>query len=329
MIIHSHHIFVAKMKKLINVLWIIGPLGLLLASSVSALACDVCGCSVGGNYFGIVPQFQKNFIGLRYQYRAFDSEHLTLFPGEKPLRTHEAFHTTELWGRYVPHKKIHLFTFIPYNYYTKDEEQIRSVVSGIGDVSLVANYIIVNSGERADKKWKHALQIGAGIKLPTGKSDRIMEGSDVLLPSLQAGTGAFDIPLNLIYTMRHKQWGVNMESNYRITTINKRDYKFGDRANASLRFFYWQKVKNISLLPHLGTGFEYGFMDKDKGVWREYTGSSVVLANAGIDLYYKRIIVNFSTQTPLYQHVAKGQIAGKQRFSVGISMLIDKINGND
>src|SRR5690606_24927340 len=99
----------------------------------TALACDVCGCSVGGSYFGILPQFQQNFIGLRYQHRNFNSEHLTLFPGEVPLKTQETFHTTELWSRYVPHPKVHLFAFVPFNYYTKDEEGIRSTVSGIGD----------------------------------------------------------------------------------------------------------------------------------------------------------------------------------------------------
>jgi hypothetical protein len=310
------------MKKLIHVLWITGILSLLSSSNIQA--CDVCGCSVGSGYFGILPQFQKNFIGLRYQYRAFDSEHLVLFQGEKPLRTQEVFHTTELWARYVPHKRIHLFAFLPYNYYTKDEEQIHSVVSGIGDVSLVANYIIFNTGEQAGGMLKHALQFGVGVKLPTGKSNHTQEHTGLLVPSLQVGTGAFDAPLNLIYTIRYKQLGMNIEGNYRINTINKRGYKFGDRVNSSLRFFYWQKMGNVSLLPHIGTGIEYGFWDKKDGEKQEYTESTSIMGNAGLDLYYKRIIVNFSTQLPFYQYIAKGQITGKQRFSVGLSVLIDK-----
>lgn len=301
---------------------ITGVLALLLCSTAPAFACDVCGSSAGGNYFGILPQFQKNYVGLRYQYRAFDSEHLTLFPGEIPLRTAEAFHSTELWGRYVPHKKVHVFAFIPYNYYTKDEAQLRSVVSGIGDVSLITNYILINTGEQAGKVWKHALQAGIGIKFPTGKSNHIPEYAGLLVPNLQTGSGSFDLPLNLVYTLRYKKLGINMEGNYRVNTVNKRGYQFGDRIASSFRLFYWQNIRNISLLPHIGSSFEYSGTDKNKGTEQEYTGSKVVTGNAGMDLYYKQLILNFSAQIPLYQHIAKGQISARSRFHAGISFLL-------
>ncbi len=293
---------------------------LSMALSVNtASACDVCGCGVGGNYFGILPQFQQNFVGLRYQHRSFISEHLTLFPGETPLKTQETFHTTELWGRYVPHPNVHLFAFVPYNYYTKDEDQIHSVVSGIGDISLMAHYIVFNTGDIMEQKWKHALQIGTGIKLPTGKSNDIQEHSGLLIPSLQAGTGAFDIPFSLIYTIRKDKWGANAEANYRLNMYNKRDYKFGDRISTSVRTFYWLGKGDFTILPHLSVGYEHGFRDTDNGADAEYTGSQSVLGGAGFDLYYKRFILNANTQIPLYQHIAQGQITGNSRFNIGIA----------
>lgn len=288
-------------------------------SNNTATACDVCGCSVGGNYFGILPHFHQNFIGVRYQNRSFISEHLTLFPGEIPLKTQESFHTAELWGRYVPHPKVHLFAFVPYNQYTKDEEGIRSVVSGIGDISLMAHYIVFNTGNMDELTWKQALQIGSGIKLPTGKSDNIQEHSGLLIPSLQAGTGAVDIPFSMIYTLRNDQWGINTEANYRWNLINKRDYKFGDRISTSLRAFYWLGNDQFTLLPHLSVNYEYGFKDKSEGVEAEYTGSQSILAGAGLDFYFDRFIVNASYQLPLYQDIAQGQITGNPRFNVGIA----------
>jgi hypothetical protein len=298
----------------------IGIVALSMALSVNtALACDVCGCSVGGSYFGILPQFQQNFVGLRYQHRSFTSEHLTLFPNEAPLKTQETFHTTELWGRYVPHPKVHLFAFVPYNYFTKEEENIHSVVSGLGDVSLMAHYIVFNTGDSVKTKWKQALQIGTGIKLPTGKSNHIQEHSGLLIPSIQAGTGAFDIPFSIIYTIRNGKWGANAEANYRLNLHNKRDYKFGDRMTTSVRTFYWYGKKNFTILPHLSVGYEHGFRDTDKGAEAEYTGSQSILGGAGIDFYYKRFILNANTQIPLYQHIAQGQITGKSRFNIGIA----------
>jgi hypothetical protein len=295
---------------------------LVFTGGYNAFACDVCGCSVGGSYFGILPQFQKNFIGVRYQQRSFDSEHLTLFPGEVPLNTRETFHTTELWGRYVPHKNLQLFAFVPYNYYTKDEEGIHSVTSGLGDINLMAHYIIFNTGEDVEKKWKQALQVGTGIKLPTGKSDDIQAHTGLLIPSLQAGTGAFDIPFSLIYTVRHGKWGVNAEANYRLNMANKRDYRFGDRITTSARAFYWLSNQSFSLLPHLGLSYEYGFLDKNKGAEQEYTGNKSLLGGGGLDIYFKRFIFNANTQLPLYQYMAKGQITGGQRWNFGIAFLL-------
>ncbi len=294
---------------------------LYFAMISASLSCDICGCSVGGNYFGILPKFQNNFIGVRYQYRSFDSEHLILFPGDVPMKTHETFHTAELWGRYVVNRKLHLFAFLPYNYYIRDENETRSVVSGVGDISLMASYIVINTGNELSSNWKHALQIGAGIKLPTGKSNSIEPHSGLLIPSLQVGTGSFDLPFNLIYTLRYNQVGLNVEANYRMNTSNKRKYKFGDRITSSARIFYWKKIKNTSFLPHLGMSFEYGFIDQDKKVKQEYTQSNVLMGNVGIDVYYRKMILNLSTQMPLYQDIAQGQIVSKQRLYAGVSFL--------
>ncbi|MBP8240682.1 MAG: hypothetical protein KAX50_12000 [Saprospiraceae bacterium] len=52
---------------------------LWVLASGQVLACDVCGCAVGGNYLGILPQFRRHFAGVRFQYRTFDSEHPNLF----------------------------------------------------------------------------------------------------------------------------------------------------------------------------------------------------------------------------------------------------------
>jgi hypothetical protein len=283
-------------------------------------ACDVCGCSVGGNYFGILPQFRRHFVGIRYQYRPFQSTHATLFEGETPLVTKEYFHTAELWGRYVPHKNVQLYAFVPTNYFLKTEEGKKTEYSGLGDISLMANYFVLNTGDSAARNWKHALQVGAGVKLPTGKANKV-ENDVRLNPYLQMGTGSLDIPLSIIYTLRYKRFGLNAEANYRVNTPNQQSYRFGNRLASSARLFYWHKVKSNSFLPNAGINYESADRDTDNGVGKEFTGGYSVFANIGIDIFYRDFSLNLSARPPLHEHFGDGNVKSFTRFAASFVYL--------
>jgi hypothetical protein len=62
---------------------------LLLAPS-KLRACDICGCGVGSYYLGILPEFKKRFIGLRYQHKGLIT-HLNATGGRSYLTTNETY----------------------------------------------------------------------------------------------------------------------------------------------------------------------------------------------------------------------------------------------
>lgn len=130
---------------------------MVLLTTGSAYACEVCGCSMGGNYFGILPQFHGHFVGLRYQYRSFRSEHVPLFSESEQLISHEYFQTAELWGRWNPSKKVQLFAFVPVNFMHKQEAGITTLENGLGDVSLVVNVVLLNTGDDIRKRYWRAI----------------------------------------------------------------------------------------------------------------------------------------------------------------------------
>ena len=49
------------MKKVFFVLF-------LLLYMLPVVACDICGCGVGSNYVGLLPEFKKYIVGARYRY---------------------------------------------------------------------------------------------------------------------------------------------------------------------------------------------------------------------------------------------------------------------
>jgi hypothetical protein len=297
---------------------------LLVLQTIAAgtSACDVCSCSSGGSYYGILPQFQKHFIGVRWTGRSFTSHHppsniadqIALPPSE------ENFNTVELWGRFYPVKRVQVFAFLPYNIFNKNENGNTTTVNGLGDAMLLANYAVINTGDSMFKKVKHTLLLGGGAKFPTGKYNADKEGIE-LNPNLQTGTGSFDFILNTNYTLRYNKAGMNAEFSYRLNTANKNDYRFGDKLNASLRFFTWLKTKSVSFLPNIGATFEHSEKDLKSNVREYYSGGNVVYGTAGIETYLKRFNIGFTFQQPLYRNQNEGLVKAKQRYTANLTFM--------
>lgn len=295
----------------------------MLCIATGAFACNICGCASAGNYFGILPEFHKNFAGLRYQYRDMDITHIPLFPGETGMKSRESFQTLEAWGRYIPVKNLQLFAFVPYSFYNQQPlaEQEPASVSGIGDVRLMANIVLINNDAQECNNWKHALQVGGGIQLPTGRSDISETDHDIILAGMQPGTGAFEFPLNVIYTLRYRNSGLNAEINYQVNSANRQGYRFGNNFSSSLRYFYWQKIKNTVLLPQADLSFEQAQADKISGVRQDYSGGNALFAGLGADLYFRKFSVGIKAQKPVYENVADKHLQTGIRFSGNISFL--------
>lgn len=303
------------MKKLI------ATIGLLACVYTTAIACDVCGCAAnGGGTMGIMPRFGRHFVGVRYSQSAFTSQHLTLFENEIPQHSSEQFNTIQVWGRYVPHPRVQVFALMPYHFFSRKEENRTTTSQGWGDATLLANYVVINSADSMSSKFKHALQLGAGVKLPTGNYNRTNNGA-LLLANMQMGSGTVDIPFNAMYTLRYKKAGVNTELNYTLNTTNTNSYRFGNRAGATLRFFYWKNIKNATFLPQLGVSYEHLAKDVSYKEIQKYTGGQRTDIVAGLDTYFKSFSFGVALKQPISYHLGSGQIIPKTSFSTSIIYL--------
>jgi hypothetical protein len=283
-----------------------------------AVCCDICGCGLTARSFGILPQFNKNFIGLRLQYRNFDSEHPPLFDSQLPQFSNELYYNTELWGRLNPVKRLQIFYFIPYQKVVKRENSSSSIYEGLGDISIMANYIILNNSDTSGNIWKNVLQAGGGIKMPTGKSN-IPEKDGYILMNLQPGTGGFAIPVNLIYTVRYKGFGLNSEFNYMVQFKSKNKFRFGNRTQLGFKLFYWQDWNNVSFLPAAGLNFMHASPDRDLLGIIGGSGGENINGTLGADIFVGRLNIGFNAQIPLYQHMTDGNVKIKENISTSLT----------
>jgi Putative MetA-pathway of phenol degradation len=293
---------------------------LLIAAALESNACDVCGCSLGGSYYGILPQFQKNFIGLRWSQAKFYA-HMNHGAVLGEEHSHDTYTKLELWGRYYINDKIQVFAFVPYSYNNMKGTEQKIKTQGLGDISILANYLILNTGESKTKKLKHTLMAGAGVKLPTGKYD-LEDNGLIVNRNFQLGTGSVDFVMSGVYTIRHQKIGITTETGYKINTRNSHEYRFGNQFHVSGKFFYWHNIKSISLLPNMGVYYEKAARHRDGEIIQTNTGGDALLLSAGLELYYQQFSVGLTFQNPVKQQYNSDEIAeitSKDRLSVSLT----------
>src|SRR6478736_3420439 len=213
---------------------------LILSITFSSFACPFCGCGVGNFYLGLMPDFQKRFIGLRYQYIPYE----TNIKGDEGQFSKDYYHTIELWGGINLGKRWQLLGFIPYQINYQNTDDGKKTLSGISDVSALANYKLLDKTKMGEgKSTSQQLWIGGGIKLPTGKYQIDPNNPETEIGDVnsQAGTGSVDFMLNASYNVRINKIGFNTSATYKINTENKENYQFGNRFNVSSFVFYAAK----------------------------------------------------------------------------------------
>lgn len=293
-----------------------------LAISTSSFACEICGCAINGYHFGILPQFKKNLFGVRYNYRSFQSQHLIseqLFI--KGNTSTEFYNSVDIWGRFFVGKKIQLFAFVPFNQFVQNEEGIKTKASGLGDITIAANYTLYNDAANKEKLFKQTLLVGGGIKLPTGKFATV-SGNEVLNPNMNTGTGSIDYLVNTIYNCRYKRVGLNADANYRINSTNNDEFQYGNRFTTSAKFFYWKDVgKKTTLLPNAGIMYEYAAKDKHYTEKQNFSGGDITYLTTGLEVYTGKINIGCTYNHPLAQNLSRGLVTNKDQVSVNVSYM--------
>jgi len=306
-----------KMKK--TILFSAFIIGFLSISPT--YACDVCGCGATNYNFGILPQFHKNFVGIRYRYQHFESH-----PQNKGafVNTQEIFQSTELWGRFYMAPRLQVLAIMPYSFNTQSNYAETKRLQGLGDASALVSYNVLDKFTLKDSLTtvKHSLWLGVGVKTATGKYEyNRLDFTQVANANFQLGSGSWDALLNAMYTFRYRNFGVNTNTVYRLTTKNEAQYQFGNRVNASLSAFYVKQFKAFGLMPNAGVSLDWGQKDTNEGKKVVETGGYAALLTGGLDAYRKNWSVGINAQVPLKQNLGDGHLMTHERVNVSLTYL--------
>ncbi|GAB3017519.1 hypothetical protein GCM10027051_22960 [Niabella terrae] len=302
---------------------------LLLMIPGLSRACDICGCGAGNGYIGILPEFHRHIMGLRYRYNAILS-HLGTQGQTTYLTSREQYRIAEVWGGWNITDKFRVMASLPYSFNDRTRQEVRNSKSGLGDISLSGFYELLGSRETVSGKKDQSrllvqsLWLGGGVKLATGTYnpvDKSDAGENANL--FQLGTGSYDFNLTAMYDIRLQDAGVNINGNYRINTTNKYAYHYGNKFSLNAQAYYKFRTKNeVMIAPNAGLQLEQARSDEDRGLEVTASGGRLLMGTIGLETGWGKWALGANYQTPLTQQLAGGIIQAQDRFMIHLARAL-------
>jgi hypothetical protein len=292
-----------------------------MAIPKKGIACDACGCSLGGFYFGLIPQTNQHFVGARYGYSRFYAE---MNHGTGMENSFDTYQRWDFMGRFAISNKWQVNVVLPYVYNTMKGSHESETMNGISDPLAILNYKALD--QKMTGSITHSLWLGEGLKFPLASYDH-SSFDNMINPNFQLGSGSLDYLFNANYVISRRQIGVNLESVFKLNTSNSEGYRFGNQWNGLVSLFYNKNIKQVSLLPYVGTYLEISQMHTAEGIYQFNTDGKAAFAQLGTQAQFKKLLLNVNYQIPFSQHFnsdAHVQITAKNRLNLTLLYFIQK-----
>ncbi|WP_317502346.1 transporter [Flavobacterium sp. DG1-102-2] len=275
--------------------------------------CDACGCSASGGGMGFSSMLNKNFVGLRYVNQSYTSRD-GIFNNSPWID--ENFNTVQVWARIPVFKNFQVSAQLPYHFHNRQLSTGEQTIDGLGDITVLGMYTVYQTMTDSTL-FVHTLQLGGGVKAPTGKYDADNKGT--VNPSFQVGTGSWDYLLAAEYVIRHKDLGLNATVNYIYKTENEDHYRFGNQFNYSGTLFYVFEGSKFTFVPQAGLAGEVYATNKQFDEDVPDTKGDVLFGKVGLEAGTGRFSVGVNGMLPIAQNLTGGRVEANYRWSVNLN----------
>ncbi|MCF4101424.1 transporter [Gillisia sp. M10.2A] len=286
--------------------------------------CDVCGCGSSGGSMGYGTIGNANFVGVRYIHQEYRSKQ-GIYNNSPWID--ENFNTLQAWARIPLSSKIQINAIVPYHFHERELIDGSQKIDGLGDISIIGFYKLITpqlDGLLPEQKtlFKHNLEVGAGLKLPTGEyHGENNQGS--VNPSFQVGTGSWDVLLAGDYSVSYKNWGAGVMANYTFKTKNDEEYQFGDQFNYGLNVYRsYTTMKMQTFTPVIGIAGEIFGENESYGLGVQDTKGNVLFSRLGLESNFGKFSAGVNVMLPLVQDLNSGNVEVKSRLGIHFNFNI-------
>ncbi|CAM4080511.1 MULTISPECIES: transporter [Flavobacterium] len=274
--------------------------------------CDSCGCSASGGSMGFASMLNSNFVGIRYFNQSYESND-GLYSNSPWYQ--EKFNTVQVWGRIPVMKNVQISVLIPYHFHSRERAIGKQKIEGLGDITALGMYQVYET--KKDSTFSHSWQVGAGLKMPTGKFNEANSGA--VNPSFQVGTGSWDYLFATEYVIKRKQFGLNSMLNYIIKTENDKKYRFGNQINYASTLFYWYEASKFVISPQIGIAGEVYKDNYQHGQKLRDTAGDIVFSKFGFEIGKDKFSLGANVMLPINQNLTGGNVNANYRWSVNFN----------
>lgn len=302
-----------------------------------------------------VPQNKQwivgvSLLGMQYQPLS-DDELLNYATASAPVYSVNSQKSFKGMISYGISKRIAVTASLPYNLSVENREghyhpeegaaeiHVYGNIQGIGDGIVSVNYVFLDN---VDKGWKASA--GAGIKIPTGKTDAYSTYAVILPIHLQPGTGSWDPLISAAVQKQAGRWVVLSDAKVKFATTAK-EHNMGTYASTGISAGY-EVVSQMShkLLPtiHCTAGFLGDYNSAMKVTVSEShqhgadstavpgsltadpnTGFLRLFAQASMTAFItERLFIPFTFSLPVAQQLNGYQARLKATATIGVSFIL-------
>jgi hypothetical protein len=279
--------------------------------------CDACGCSASGGSMGFSSMLNNNFVGLRYFNQSYTSRD-GIFVNSPWID--ENFNTIQIWTKIPITEKIQISALVPYHFHNRERSTGTERIQGLGDISVMAMYSVYQT-QKDSTVFTHKLQLGAGVKIPTGKFEEANNTGSVN-QSFQVGTGSWDYLLVSEYVIKKENLGLSTMLNYTFKTENQKQYQFGNQFNYGSTLFYLFDLPAVKLVPQLGLAGEVYETNKQYGEKLPDTAGDILFSKFGIEAGKGAFSIGVNAMLPINQHLSNSKIEANYRWSVNLNYTL-------
>lgn len=195
----------------------------------------------------------------------------------------------------------------------------------ISDLTLMGRYTFFR---RHHFQQSTLLAFQAGVKIPTGATDRRDDVGDFLDAHIQPGTGSWNFLLGLSFNYVKNRFGLSSNLLYSINTTGEAgsdDYRFGNWLNGDITARYPILAGKRNLFLSLGLNGEIRGQEEINGQTLSNTGGEVLYAAPGVQFMLSRhLTLEASFLYPFYHNLNGAEQLGEDFKSFfGVSYLLN------